>query len=169
MSVVIQYRLGFAGFLSSNAFRAESPVNSTGNYGFMDQQFALAWVQNNGAAFGGDISDVTIYGESAGAGSVSLHVIAPQSFGLFHRGISESGPIADWIAQPLNISVLKYFGEEHLMFLLRRLILLVLSLVDIATKTACCSPNSCDDADPAVAACLRTVSTADLLVSPAHA
>jgi carboxylesterase type B len=68
----------------------------------------MEWVKRNGAAFGGDINRVTIFGESAGAGSVSNHLVSPKSQGLFHRAISESGPIADWTAETFNTSVAKY-------------------------------------------------------------
>ncbi len=55
-----------------------------GNFGFQDQQFALRWVSKNIVAFGGDPGQVTIFGESAGAVSVGLHIMAPTSAGLFH-------------------------------------------------------------------------------------
>jgi para-nitrobenzyl esterase len=57
----------------------------------MDQRAAMEWVRDNIAVFGGDPDNVTIFGESAGSGDVCLHVVAPQSRGLFHRAISESG------------------------------------------------------------------------------
>ncbi|KAM3918376.1 fatty acyl-CoA hydrolase precursor, medium chain-like [Leptodactylus fuscus] len=83
--VVIQYRLGILGFLSTGDGQA------SGNYGFLDQVAALRWVQENIADFGGDPSSVTIFGESAGAVSVSALMASPMSKGLFHRGIAESG------------------------------------------------------------------------------
>ena len=90
--VDFNYRLGALGFLvAPDAI----PANSlTGNYGFLDQQFALEWVKNNIAAFGGDPSKVTIFGQSAGAMSVGLHMVsAPGSRGLFRAGIMESNPL----------------------------------------------------------------------------
>ena len=89
--VTINYRLGALGFLAHPALSAESPDHISGNYGFMDQQFALKWVQRNIAAFGGDPDNVTIFGESAGGRSVLLQVASPMAAGLFQRGIVESG------------------------------------------------------------------------------
>ncbi|XP_070570855.1 acetylcholinesterase-like [Ptychodera flava] len=83
--VTIKYRLGALGFLST------SDSVSRGNYGIMDQAMALEWVQDNIAAFGGDPGNVTIFGESAGAGSVGVHLISPKSNGLFARAITQSG------------------------------------------------------------------------------
>jgi para-nitrobenzyl esterase len=89
--VTVNYRLGPFGFLAHPSLSAESPDHISGNYGFMDQQFALRWVQRNIAAFGGDPHNVTIFGESAGAVSVSVHLAAPASAGLFHRAVAQSG------------------------------------------------------------------------------
>jgi para-nitrobenzyl esterase len=89
--VTINYRLGALGFLAHPALNAESPDHISGNYGIMDQQFALKWVQRNIATFGGDPHNVTIFGESAGGLSVLSHLASPTAAGLFHRGIVESG------------------------------------------------------------------------------
>ncbi|KAK1163397.1 carboxylesterase 5A-like isoform X1 [Acipenser oxyrinchus oxyrinchus] len=83
--VVIQYRLGILGFLST------SDEHARGNWGFLDQVAALQWVQENIKSFGGDPNSVTIFGESAGGASVSAHILSPLSTGLFHKAISESG------------------------------------------------------------------------------
>src|SRR5207247_4907546 len=89
--VTINYRLGFLGFLAHPALSAESPDHASGNYGLMDQQFALQWVQRNIIAFGGDPNKVTIFGQSAGGLSVLSHLASPRAAGLFHRAIVQSG------------------------------------------------------------------------------
>src|SRR4029077_14829235 len=73
------------------ALSAESPEHASGNYGLMDQQFALKWVQRNISVFGGNPHNVTIFGESAGGRSVFLQLASPIATGLFHRGIVHSG------------------------------------------------------------------------------
>ena len=83
--VVIQYRLGPLGFMTTGD--AASP----GNYGMLDQVEALTWVRENIEEFGGDPEKVTIFGQDAGAISVSLHLSSPWSRGLFHQAIAESG------------------------------------------------------------------------------
>ncbi len=92
--VTLNYRLGQLGFLGHPALRAEQGdgVAGPGNYGFLDQQAALRWVRDEVRAFGGDPSNVTIFGESAGSMAVCLHLIAPASRGLFHKAIGESAP-----------------------------------------------------------------------------
>jgi para-nitrobenzyl esterase len=88
--VGIQYRLGMLGFLSHPALSAEQG-GASGNYALMDQIAALQWVHDNIARFGGDPSNVTIYGESAGSQDVSLLLAAPAAQGLFHKAILQSG------------------------------------------------------------------------------
>jgi para-nitrobenzyl esterase len=89
--VTINYRLGVFGFLAHPDLTKESPHHSSGNYALLDQIAALQWVQRNIAAFGGDPSRVTIFGESAGSWSVHSLVASPLARGLFHRAIGESG------------------------------------------------------------------------------
>jgi para-nitrobenzyl esterase len=91
--VTVNYRLGYLGFLAHPALSAESG-NGSGNYGLMDQQAALRWVQRNIAKFGGDADDVTIFGQSAGGLSVHTHLASPRSAGLFDRAIAQSGAYA---------------------------------------------------------------------------
>ena len=92
--VTINYRLGILGFFAHPAIDAEGHLN--GNYGLMDQQFALRWVQRNIAAFGGDPNRVTIFGESAGGQSVYAQLASPTAAGLFQRAISQSGAYSEF-------------------------------------------------------------------------
>jgi carboxylesterase type B len=92
--VSINYRLGMLGFLALPELDAESPHKVSGNYGILDQIAGLKWVARNIAAFGGDPKRVTIFGQSAGGGSVTLLSVAPQARGLFSRVISESGTMS---------------------------------------------------------------------------
>ncbi|XP_076286493.1 juvenile hormone esterase-like [Lasioglossum baleicum] len=89
--VSFNYRVGCLGFL------ALDHPDAVGNAALKDQVLALKWVQANIAAFGGDPNQVTIFGESAGATSVGLHVLSEQSKGLFKRVIQQSGtPLCQW-------------------------------------------------------------------------
>ncbi|XP_069944782.1 cholinesterase 1 isoform X2 [Cherax quadricarinatus] len=83
--VVIQYRLGVIGFLSTE----DSVI--PGNFGLKDQTLALQWVQRNIHNFGGDKTKVTIFGESAGSSSAHFQMFSPKSQGLFSRVIMQSG------------------------------------------------------------------------------
>src|SRR5215831_7981892 len=87
--VTINYRLGALGFLAHPALADAN--GQSGDYGLMDQQAALRWVQRNIASFGGDPRNVTIFGESAGGLSTLSQVASPQASGLFERAIVESG------------------------------------------------------------------------------
>jgi len=91
VTLTVNYRLGVFGFLAHPALSKESPYHGSGDYGLLDQQAALRWVQQNIAAFGGDPGKVTIAGESAGSISVCAQMSAPLSKGLFIRAIGESG------------------------------------------------------------------------------
>lgn len=86
--VDIQYRLSLFGFSYHILFREEF----FGNIGLYDQNMALVWIKKNIAKFGGDPDNVTLWGQSAGAISVSAHLVAPLARGLFNRAIISSGP-----------------------------------------------------------------------------
>jgi para-nitrobenzyl esterase len=89
--VTIAYRLGPLGFLALPELTRESTHHSSGNYGLMDQIAALAWVQRNIAAFGGNPQCVTVAGQSSGSISVSVLMSSPLAKDLFQRAIGESG------------------------------------------------------------------------------
>ena len=99
--VVIQYRLGPFGFLTTGDSAAP------GNLGMLDQVEALKWVKDNFENFGGNSKRVTIFGESAGGSSVSLHLMSPlSSEGLFHQAIAESGvDLCPWAIQSVSYGI----------------------------------------------------------------
>jgi para-nitrobenzyl esterase len=86
--VTINYRLGLLGFLSESHLNAEG--HPWGNYGILDQQAALRWVQANIEAFGGDPTRVALGGQSGGAVDTSANLVSPSATGLFNRAIMES-------------------------------------------------------------------------------
>lgn len=88
--VTLNYRLGALGFLPLDAL--DPDFAGAGNNGIRDQIEALRWVKRNIASFGGDPDNVTIFGESAGAGSVMALLAAPEAKGLFHKAIAQSPP-----------------------------------------------------------------------------
>lgn len=90
--VSFNYRLGRFGFFAHPSLTQANEDNGLlGNYGYMDQVEALRWVQRNIASFGGDPANVTIFGESAGGGSVSMMMTSPMTRGLFAKAIVMSG------------------------------------------------------------------------------
>jgi para-nitrobenzyl esterase len=141
--VTINYRLGVFGFLAHPALIAEDPNGSAGNYGLLDQQLALKWVQSNIEAFGGDPANVTIFGESAGAASVCAHMASPLAGGLFQRAIGESGSCI-----MLSTPLLDDPSQSHE------------SAVSLGKRVA--EALGCDAA-PDAAACLRDKPTKDVL------
>jgi para-nitrobenzyl esterase len=88
--VSINYRLGVFGYLAHPGLSAESPLGISGNYGLLDQIEALKWVKRNIPAFGGDPANVTIFGQSAGALSVTYLMASPMARGLFAKAIAQS-------------------------------------------------------------------------------
>lgn len=91
--VTINYRLGALGYLSLGT------EDIPGNAGMKDQVAALRWVKKNIKNFGGDPENITIFGESAGAASVSYHLVSPMSKGLFKSAIAMSGCLTNTWAQ----------------------------------------------------------------------
>ncbi|XP_044742596.1 acetylcholinesterase [Chrysoperla carnea] len=93
----MQYRIGALGFLYLNRRFPYGSEEAPGNMGLWDQALAIKWIKDNAAAFGGDPDLITLFGESAGGGSVSLHLISPETKGLARRGILQSGTLnAPW-------------------------------------------------------------------------
>jgi para-nitrobenzyl esterase len=89
--VTFNYRLGALGFLAHPGLSRESDQRISGNYGLLDQIAALRWVHENIGAFGGDPSNVTVFGQSAGAASgAGMLMVSPLARGLFHRVIAQS-------------------------------------------------------------------------------
>jgi len=133
--VTINYRLGALGFLAHPALAAQ-PGGSAGNYGLMDQQAALRWVQANIRRFGGNAHNVTIAGESAGGLSVLAQMVSRGARGLFQKAIVQSGAFA-LNQQPLAVA--ETAGEAF------------------AAKAGCPDQS---------AACLRKLPVADLVNTP---
>jgi para-nitrobenzyl esterase len=141
--VTLNYRLGFLGFLAHPALSAEADYDGSGDYGWMDQQAALEWVQRNIKNFGGDPDNVTIFGESAGGLSVHAQLASPEAAGLFHRAIVESGA---YYLNTTSLSAAEASGTT------------------LATALGCSDPNPTQ-----TAACLRSKTVAELLAKQASA
>lgn len=90
VAVTLNYRIGYLGFLAHPALSAADPHDVSGNYGILDQKYALTWVRNNIANFGGDPAQITVFGESAGGQSVYAQLIAANPVKL-KAAIAESG------------------------------------------------------------------------------
>jgi para-nitrobenzyl esterase len=112
--VTLNYRLGVLGWLALD--HLDSSLAGSGNNGIRDQILALRWVRDNIRSFGGDPDNVTIFGESAGGGSIGALLGAPEADGLYHKAIIQSGPVA--IAAPykadlLTTALLSALGEPE--------------------------------------------------------
>jgi para-nitrobenzyl esterase len=132
--VTLNYRLGLFGFLAHPALEAESHLHD--NYGILDQQAVLRWVQRNIAAFGGDPGRVALGGQSAGAQDTGVNQISPLAAGLFNRAIYESAPLSGIAVHSVGLAN----GEAF-------------------AKAAGCGT----DASPETAACLRKLTAAQIL------
>ncbi|KJE94823.1 acetylcholinesterase [Capsaspora owczarzaki ATCC 30864] len=89
--VAANYRVNVFGFLASSILKETDALNSTGNFGLLDQRQALQWTRDNILHFNGNKNQITIFGESAGAFSVCFHLTSPASRGMFASAIMESG------------------------------------------------------------------------------
>lgn len=152
--VSINYRLGILGWWGDEALRVRNAASgrgerscTTGNWGLFDQRLALTWVQANIAAFGGDPSNVMLWGESAGAGSIAVHLTTEASFALFHKATMQSGGFANWNAASWHDKTERFAGIEK---------------SSIATVLGCAEPLSilCFE-NAAVVDLLRAVSTVE--------
>ena len=120
--VSVTYRLGIIGFFSHPLLSAESPNGVSGNYGLLDQVAALKWIHDNIKQFGGDPDNITIFGQSAGAGSVQSLCASTLSKDLISHAISMSGGgLGNWrpgmqldTAQLANQKMMDYFKKTTL-------------------------------------------------------
>ncbi len=108
--VTLNYRVGAFGFFSHPAINSEG--HPAINYGIMNQQAALRWVQRNIAAFGGDPANVTIFGQSGGGTSVTSNLQSPLSRGLFHRAIDQSGVRIEYVSLAARTKAATDFAVE---------------------------------------------------------
>jgi para-nitrobenzyl esterase len=130
--VTLNYRLGYLGFLGTSGLDAEPHAHI--NYGLLDQQAALGWVHANIASFGGDPSNTTTFGQSAGGYSTLAQVLSPGAAGLFQRALVESGSYG--ILTTPTLQVAETAG-------------------DAVAKSAGCKPSN--------TSCLRALSVKELL------
>lgn len=108
--VTINYRLGILGFLAHPLLTAENGRGS-GNYGLYDQLAALKWVKRNIAVFGGDPNKITVFGQSAGAGSVQALISSEMAKLYIQRAIIQSGGGLQGIISPMPLKESEAVGE----------------------------------------------------------
>ena len=109
--VTVNYRLGIFGFFAHPELSKETSYKGSGNYGLLDQQAGLKWVQKNIAAFGGNPDQVTIAGQSAGSLSVNALIASPLAKGLFNGAILQSGGILGSLT-PASLNNAEAIGLE---------------------------------------------------------
>jgi len=112
VAITVNYRLNIFGFFAYPELTAEAPYKASGNYGYLDQNAALKWVQRNVSAFGGDPERVTIAGESAGSISVSSQMASPISKHLIAGAIGESGAAINPTLAPVPLAEAEKTGVE---------------------------------------------------------
>lgn len=108
--VTIEYRIGALGFLMTGT----GPDQIEGNFGIMDQRMAMRWVKENIASFGGDASRITIFGQSAGAESVTLHLLSVDMQDTFNNAIIQSSPMAIPFRKLDEAMILYYYFAKNL-------------------------------------------------------
>lgn len=109
--VTLNYRLGMLGFFAHPELSAESDGRVSGNYGLLDQIHAIRWVSRNIAAFGGDPSNITIFGQSAGGGSVQSILAAESANGLYRRAIIQSAGSIETLGGVFALADAEAYGE----------------------------------------------------------
>ncbi|QIB52106.1 carboxylesterase/lipase family protein [Pseudomonas sp. OIL-1] len=109
VQVSVNQRLGPFGYIAHPELSSESGYDGSGNYGQMDLIMALEWVRDNIAGFGGDPSNVTIFGESGGGRKVLSLMASPKAAGLFHKAISQSGTL---IPDTRSLEAAESIGSE---------------------------------------------------------
>ena len=119
--VTVNYRVGALGFLTHPEITREQP-DAPANFGNLDQQAGLRWVQRNIAAFGGDPARVTIAGQSAGGGSVMSQLACPDNKGLFQNTVVMSAMIFDpylrrEVGRPEKLKDAEKKGEDFFAYL----------------------------------------------------
>ncbi|MGO4918565.1 carboxylesterase/lipase family protein [Maribacter spongiicola] len=110
--VTTNYRLNIFGFLAHPELSTEASYKASGNYGLLDQNAALKWVNKNIAAFGGDSNKITIAGESAGSIGTSQQMASPLSKDLIAGAIGESGAGINPTMSPISLKDAENMGEE---------------------------------------------------------
>lgn len=110
--ITVNYRLGIFGFFAHPELSKETSYKGSGNYGLMDQAFALQWVKRNVAAFGGDPKKITIAGESAGSVSVSAQMSSPLARDVIAGAIGESGAGINPTLNPVPLAQAEKEGVE---------------------------------------------------------
>ncbi len=110
--VTINYRVGLCGFMAHPLLTAENGGKGSGNYGLFDQLAALQWVRRNIRAFGGDPDNITVFGQSAGAGSVQALISSPLTAGLIAKAIIQSGGGLNNTISAMSRADLEKINEE---------------------------------------------------------
>ena len=140
------YRLGALGFMANKSFASDG---YNGNYGLEDQRLAMKWVQDNISAFGGDKNNVTIAGESAGAGSVCMHIASPDQV-VAHSQVKVKTLFRSAITQSAGcLQTLPTVAQGE-------------AKVGSSIQTALC-PDSKNPTNKDILACMRRQSTKDIL------
>jgi para-nitrobenzyl esterase len=110
--VTLNYRLAAFGFMANPAFAVENPEGASGNYGVLDQIFALQWIKENAGSLGGDPERVLLFGQSAGASDTCAVLASPLAKGLISRAMMIS--LSCSVVSPAMINATNTAAEEYL-------------------------------------------------------